>query len=206
MEGQEYLDQISATTLPTKSKGNFFKNKFFIIGTIAVTALLLFAVIIVALLGDDKTSEKSVSFALKLHLDYTESTIKEYQPSVKSSILRGYSASLSSVLSNTNSTLTSYITDKYKFKPKSVSKKTVAAAEKASKELKDTLFEAKINGILDRIYTHKMIYETSSLMTEINKVIKATKNDGLKEALTSSYASIENLHTQFSNYSETRKE
>ncbi len=204
MEGQEYLNQISATNRPTtKAKGGLFSSKFFKLGMIGLIIFLLIA-IFGAILGSGKGGEKELSFALKLHLDNTTSIITEYQPSVKSSILRSNSASLYGVLSNADKKLTDYITEKYDYKEKNVNKKILSEAATAKDALSTELFNAKINGILDRIYAHKMAYEISLIMTEEAKIINMTKNDDLKEAFNSSYGSLENLYSKFNDYSETK--
>lgn len=204
MEGQEYLDQISATNRPVaKKKGGLFSSKFFMVGMIGL-AILVVIVVFGMILGSGKGGEKESSFALKLHLDNTAEIINEYQSSVRSSDLRSNSASLYGILTNTNKDLTEYITGKYKFKEKDINKNILSEANLAKDALNTELFNAKINGILDRIYAHKMAYEISLIMTEEAKIINSTKSDSLKEALTSSYNSLENLYNKFSDYSETK--
>ena len=130
--------------------------------------------------------------------------IQEYQQNVKSSILRSNSASLSGVLANTSRDLTDYLVNKYKFKDKDISKKIVEEATLAKDELTNELFEAKINGILDRIYAHKMAYEISLLTAEEAKLIKASQDDALTELLTTSHESLSNLYDKFNDFSETK--
>lgn len=204
MEGQEYLDQISATNRPVaKKKGGLFSSKFFMVGMIGLVILVVI-VVFGMILGSGKGGEKELSFALKLHLDNTAEIINEYQSSVRSSDLRSNSASLYGILTNTNKDLTEYITGKYKFKEKDINKNILSEANLAKDALNTELFNAKINGILDRIYAHKMAYEISLIMAEEAKIINSTKSDSLKEALTSSYNSLENLYNKFSDYSETK--
>ena len=70
--------------------------------------------------------------------------------------------------------------------------------------MESELFEAKINGILDRIYAHKMAYEVSMFLSEESDLMNLTKNEALKEALSSSYNSLENLYNSFNDFSETK--
>ena len=136
MDGQEYLNQISASNRPNKKSSNgIFSSKIFMGSVIGVGVLILIG-IVVLLLGSGKGGEKDLSFALKLHLDNTSSIITEYQPRVKSSILRSSSSSLYTVLSNTNRELTEYITSKFKFKEKDV-KKDILNEATTSKESLD---------------------------------------------------------------------
>ena len=204
MEGQDYLNQISANNRPMqKQQKGILSSKFFLVGAIGLGALIII-IIIGALVNGNKGGEKNLSFALKLHLDNTSSVIEEYQPNVKSSSLRSSSASLDSVISDTNSKLTDFVTAKYEFKEKDVDKKLKDAAARNQEELSNELFEAKINGVLDRVYAHKMSYETSMLMTEEAKLINSSKDDALKSILSTSYDSLKNLYDNFNNFSETK--
>lgn len=202
MDRQEYLNQISAVNRPAnKPKSGIFASKFFWVGAIGLAVLVLI-IIIGAVLGGGKTSNKDKLFALILHIDNTSSVIDEYQSNVKSSDLRSYSASLNSVLSNTSNGLTSYAEEKYNFKAKEVDKKITEEETTAKDGLMDELFEAKINGILDRIYTHKMAYEISLITSREAQLLKSSSNDALTEILTTSYNSLNNLYNKFNDFSE----
>lgn len=204
MEGQEYLNQIAAGNRPTvKKSGGIFSSKIFLFGMISLAALIVI-IIIGAILGGNKGGEKNLCFALKLHLDGTTEVIGEYQTHVKSSSLRSSSASFNNVVSDTNNKLTEYITAKYDYKEKSVDKKILGEAQTKLDELKTDLFEAKINGILDRVYAHKMAYEVSLLMTEETKIINSSGNDTLKEILSASNDSLKKLYDDFNNFSEAK--
>ena len=209
MDGQQYLNQISKASKPVKKVGgkkgisNILSSKFFIIGAVAI-GLLIIIIIIGAILGGNKDNTKTLSYDLKLHLDNTSEVIQEYQQNVKSSILRSNSASLSGVLANTSRDLTDYLVNKYKFNDKDISKKIVEEVTLAKDELTNELFEAKINGILDRIYAHKMAYEISLLTAEEAKLIKASQDDALTELLTTSHESLSNLYDKFNDFSETK--
>jgi len=121
MDGQEYLNQISAQTRPVKKSGmgKIFSSKLFVVGMIGI---LLFIVIMIigAVLSGGKGGGKTAMYELKLHVDNTSEVIQKYQPNVKSSDLRSSSASLYSILSNTSRDLTNYLTEKYKFKEKDI--------------------------------------------------------------------------------------
>ncbi len=207
MDGQQYLDQISKTNLPkraTVGKKKFWQNKFFIISMIGVVGVLII-VLIGAIIKANTVSEKSLVEKLNLHLTGTISAIDEYQNYIKSSDLRSSSASLKGILSDTNSSVSSYATEKYNLKNTNNYDKTLReTAETDSAELKNDLFEAKINGILDRIYAHKMAYEISVIKSEESRIYDITNSSSLKEALDTSYKSLENLYSSFSDFSEAK--
>lgn len=186
-----------------KSRSGIFASKFFWIGVIGVVTFILI-MIIGSALGSGNTSAKDKIFGLILHIDNTSELIEKYQPDVKSSDLRSYSASLNSVLSETSRSLTNYATEKYNFKANDVKKEIAEEETTARDDLDAELFEAKINGNLDRVYTHKMAYEISLITARESQIIKSVNNDVLKEALVKSYDSLGVLYDKFNDFSETK--
>ena len=186
-----------------KSKGGIFSSKYFIVGAIGL-GLLILIIIVGAILGANKGGEKDLGYRLKLHLDGTAEAVQEYQPSVKSSELRSSSASLYGVLSNTSKGLGDYLTEKYSIKDKDIGEKIITEATTNRDSLINELFEAKINGILDRIFAHKMAYEITIIMSEESKLYDSTSNETLKGLLDESYKSLENLYDRFNDFSETK--
>ena len=203
MDGQEYLNQISASVKPEKVKGNgILSSRFFIVGMVGLICLIII-IIIGAVLSGNKGSEKNLSYALALHIDNTAEVIKKYQNDIKSSDLRSSAASLYGVLADTSGKLTNYLTEKYGTKTKDADEKIVEQATLEKDGLESELFEAKINGILDRIFTHKIAYEISVMMAEESKIQNMTKSEELKEILTTSQNSLFTLQSKFNDYSET---
>ena len=64
--------------------------------------------------------------------------------------------------------------------------------------------KTKINGILDRVFAHKMAYEITMILSEESKLIDATKNEAFKEDLKENHNSLENLYDKFNDFSETK--
>ena len=204
MDNQEYLNQISmkpeAAQPNKKGIGGLLSSKitWFLVG--AVGLFIVFAVI-GAVLGANKGHAKEDTIWLQLHLSSVADVISDYQPLVKSSDLRSNSASLSTVISDTNGKITNYLTEKYSYKVGS--DKDLAEQMKTEQDaLSQELFEAKITGVLDRMYAHKMAYEISKFMTEETKIYNETGDDTLKEILDGSYNSLENLYNNFNDFSE----
>ena len=204
MDGQEYLNQISAENRPTKkTKANkLLASKFVLVGGIGLIALI-FIFILGSIISGGKGDIKTDCYNLLLHLNNTGEVIKTYQTEVKSSRLRADSASLSGVLSDTSTKLTGYLTEKYDYKDNKVDKNLVAQAKTEMDGLNSKLFEAKINGILDRIYAHEMTHEIELLLNEEGKILNGTSNEALTELVTTSYNSLENLYDKFNDFSET---
>lgn len=178
-------------------------SPIFKVGLIGVVGFVLL-VIIGSILSGGKANLKTQSITLKLHLDGTSEVISDYQKNVKSSNLRSSSASLYSVLTNTSREVTDYLTTKYAYKNGSEDKKIKDQAKLEKDGLEADLFEAKINGTLDRIYALKMAYEISMLMTEEAEIYNATGDSSLRSILESSYNSLDTLYGKFNEFSETK--
>lgn len=203
MDSEAYLNRISASNRKSKNVGGIFSSIWVKI-LIAVTAVVLLIIIFSNLMTPSEGVKDKLQ-ALKLHTSSLTKTINTYQSRVKSSVLRSSTASLNSILVNTTSNLTNYIADKYKTKDdKSVSASIKKKEEKLTTARDNELFEARINGLLDRTFASKMAYEITVLTTREKEILKLTKNDDLKNILNDSLNSLDNLYNSFNNYSEAR--
>lgn len=200
MDGQEYLNQISASVRPEKkSKMSFMNSTIFKVIAGAVVAFIVI-VIVGAIISGGKAEARDQAISLKLNIDSTLSVISKFQPSVKSSDLRSSSASLYSVLSNTSRELTSFITEKYEYNAKNDDKKFADDVALERDGLESALFEAKINGVLDQVYANKMAYVISLISTKETSLYNATSNEELQSLLTTSYNSLKNLYDKFGDF------
>lgn len=206
METQEYLNQISESVRPDqKPKSSFgFLNSIYVKIILGAVAGLIVIALLGSLLSSLRVDNKSKVFSLKVRLANTTTTVQTYQPSLKSSDLRSNTASLLSVLSNTSRDLTAYIEEKYSKTEKEVEKTATASEAEAKEELEAELFSAKINGILDRIFAHKMAYEISIITSREAELINSSGNSELAEILTTSYNSLANLYDKFNDFSEAK--
>ena len=169
--------------------------------------IVLFVLIIVigSSLGGSRASGKDQAISLKLHIDRTLTVITKYQPSVKSSVLRSSSASLYSVLFNTTRDLTNAMTDIYKdYKSGKEDKKLIDNADLEQAALDSSLSDAKINGVLDKVYANKMAYEISLITTMEANLYNSTNSETLMGILATSYDSLNNLYTSFNDFSNTK--
>lgn len=204
MDKQEYLDQLSGKTRPAKTPGKvsgILKSKFLWLGVGAVVLFITFA-IIGGVISSNKSSDKTKEIYLKLYLDNTVEVISDYQKNLKSSEVRSNAASLSSVLSNTSRDLGTYLEEKYNFKDKDAGKEMTEQAKQEAEKLSEELFKAKINGMLDKVFSNKMAYEISIIASEEASIINSTSDSGLKDLLTTSYNSLDVLYNKFNDYAE----
>ena len=206
MDSQDYLDQISRTARPPKQQkggiGGILTSKWFKWGLVAL-GLLIVIVLFGSMLGN-KESLEDKCVDLKLRLDGTSEAISEYQENIKSSLLRSLSASLKGVFTNTSTNLNNYMAEKYGYEDGKEKEAVREAAELTRDELMNELFEAKINGLLDRVFAHKMALEIYSVMSDETSIANSSEDESLKSALSTSYDSLNNLYTQFNDFSETK--
>lgn len=207
MDSQDYLDQISRTAKPPKQSkgglGGILSSKWFKWG-LGAFGLLIVVIIFGSMLGNGITLEERC-VNLKLHLGNTSEVITEYQPNVKSSLLRSLSASLKGILTNTSSQLGSYMTKAYGYEEDKEAEAVVEEAKLSQDELMNELFEAKINGLLDRVYAHKMANEIYLIASDEVGIVNDATDEELKSLLNNSYDSLNNLYTQFNDFSETKE-
>ena len=207
MDSQDYLDQISRSAKPIGSKkggiGGIISSKWFKWGAIALGALVVLA-ILGSVLSVKKETAEDKCIVFKFHLEKVSEAITEYQPKIKSSHLRSLSATLNGVFTDTASKLTVYLNNNYAFEDKKLDDSIEEEAELYRDNLMNDLFEAKINGRLDRVFAHKMALEIYSAISDEASISEiATDDEELKSLLENSTTSLNNLYTQFNDFSET---
>ena len=203
MDKKEYLEQLSSTVRPkSKPKSGFMSSPFFKVTVIGVIGLALI-VILGSILGGNGNA-KTQLISLQLHLDNTSELVSTYQKNIKSSDLRSTSASLYSVLTNTAREVENYLLTKYNAKVNSAEKNIKDKAQLAKDSLNAELLNAKINGLLDRVFALKIKYEVSVFMEEESDIYKSAGDESLRDILNSSYNSLKTLYEKLDSFSETK--
>ncbi len=203
MDSEAYLNRISASNRKAKDTGNIF-SKLWVRILIAVTAVVLLVIIFINLLTPSEGIKEKLS-SLKLHTSNVSKIIADYKPRIKSSSLRSSATSLNGILINTDASLGNYIAEKYKTKDdKDFSAKIKEKEEGLKKTLDEDLFDARINGFLDRTFASKMAYEITVITTREKEILKIAKGSDLKNILESSLNSLDTLYNSFNNYSDAR--
>lgn len=205
MDGKDYLDQIASTVRPKKKTGfsGLAASPFFKVIVVGIIAFVI-VVIVGMLIGGGKTSLKNQMIELKLQLDGTMSVISDYQANLKSSDLRSSSASLYGVLSNTSRDLQEFLQTKYGYKSGDEDEDLKEEANLAKDALETDLFNAKINGVLDRIYAHKMAYQITVITAKESSIHNASSDETLNSIIETSYNGLSNLYGKFNDFSEAK--
>ena len=184
--------------------GGIFSSIYFKIGIGALIALILI-MIVGSILGGNGNSDMKTNLAtLELRLEGTTEVISEYQQYLKSSRLKSISAALGSELTNTAKKIETYLDEKYEYDTGSLNSKITDAAEYDRISLNNDLFEAKINGLLDRIFVHKMDHEITTFMSEEQAIISSADDSDVQNMLKTSYSSLTTIYDEISSFSETK--
>lgn len=199
MDSEAYLNQISRTNRKIKQSGGILSSKFFKIGAVLIGLAIL--IMVISNIMDPGDTTKNKIMALKLHSTNLTATINKYRPLIKSPNLRSSSVSVNSILDNLNRDLDAYISKVYK-NAKTPEKAVTKKEQDLSDKLNDDLYNAKINGFLERTYASKIAYEITIITTRQKEILKITKNADLKNSLESTLNSLNNLYNNFNNYSE----
>ncbi len=207
MNSLEYLNSIShpaqAASAPSVS---LLDQKPVKIGLFALIGVAILAIILM-LLGNNSTPSGPAELGnlevLYSRLTDLSSKVSTYNKQIKSSSLRSAGGSLSAIITNTTSTLSSLLASDYGVEPE----KIVPSAE-LSKEFEDslaTLEKARLNGLLDRAYANELEYAVSVILAVEDSALGKTENESLKSALESSTSSLKNIESDLKNYLKTNK-
>ena len=182
-------------------------SKIFLISVGAIILFILLAVVGGALSGS-QSSPKQKIYAFTIHADNTTSVLEGYRNKVKSSRLRSYYTTFSSLLVNVKGQLENYLASKKSDKKDDIKKilgeKKLQQLSLEKDALNNELFEAKINGNLDNVYGNKLSYEVATMMNEESDIAKSSSDESLKGIMADSYTSLENLYNQMNDFSESK--
>lgn len=184
-----YLDEIAG---PQKQPG--MSNKLFL-GIIAGAVLIIVIFFIALFSGGDSKAISTERLALRLQTlqKVSDGTHKN----LKDSKLRALNSRLVTQLTNTNRDIAAPL-KAAGINIKKTDKKLTAQenGEKLTKKLED----ARLNGMLDRVYANEMSHEleTSAIMME--NLFKSTKSKSLKKFLEDSYDDLSALQKEFEDY------
>jgi hypothetical protein len=90
------------------------------------------------------------------------------------------------------------------YKPGKEDPKLINTADLEQDALDSSLSDAKINGVLDKVYANKMAYEISLIATMEANLYNSTNNEALMDVLSTSYDSLNNLYASFNDFSSTK--
>lgn len=209
MNNKDYLNQIASEARPlTKKAPGFFGSalnlsmkQLKIIGLVVAAIFLVFIIGLIATSGN-KNSDRDYVDKAYLRTKNLSTTIDDYRTYIRSSALRSMAMSLRSVLSETNYTLSTSLTNDFGAKSVDKPEKESIGEDEAAfiAETNEILENARLNAILDRAFVREFTYQISLLISLETDIINHTKKETLINGLTSSLSNLETLHEQFDNF------
>ena len=212
MDNMAYLQQIagvdnSVAQQVKKNNDNVFK-KIFNVWTILGTVLFIVILVIVAVVASSMNKVDTKDQDLMAQSYWTayylnEETLTDYTKLVKNSDIRNMSASLKSVLEEIIKSDNDIMKAKFgvevsKMKPKT--DEVPKNAEKQNQELNGVLEEARLNGILDRVFLREMTMQIAYLRAYQSEIAERTGDADAKAFATKAYSNLDNLYEQFHNF------
>jgi len=189
-----YLDSIAPPPPPPKFFSGSFGKIFFAMLGVFVLAVSL----IVAFSGKDSTADLQ---QLAVRLDHMSQTAKTVQKNLKSNNL-----------SKNNSIYQLWVIGSQKQAEdllaqagvkKSQYNKTMDASEKSRADKLDAKFEdARLNGVLDRVYASTMANETQQMINLFTTMSKASKAKAIRDYAKSTSASLVDIQKGFDSYTD----
>lgn len=201
MNNLEYLNQISQETRPTSAKKS---NSLSLIIKIAVggIAAFLFIMCVGLVLNAGKSSPTDLTKQLYVRTANLNTTLTTYNKSLKSSQLRAIGTSLNGVLTGASASLSNYLLpedgEKGDLNPP---EKLLATETTTDEELNTSLNNAKLNGILDRVYANQIQLQVSLLISFIAQLEPRTKDEALLDIITQYQSNLYVIEQSLENYS-----
>lgn len=205
MDNYEYLKHISQSNRPDPSAKKLNAGMGLIIkilvGGIFATILLIGLGL---LINGNSTSPTDRTRQLYTRIENVNTLIKDYNNSIKSSQLRAINYSLSGVLTGTSTQLSNYFQEANSGSnsndttlPDKLSTIETNLYESTNAKLTD----AKLNGMLDRIYIAQIHMQISLLMTLTGEILQNNLSSSLREILDSFYSNLRVIEQSVDNYS-----
>ena len=203
MDNQSYLDQIAAKPQkgPAASSGNsFLSPKMIKIALVGIVAAI-FIITLGSMFGAKGAKGKALAEALNIRFGNLSKIIKDYNTYVKSPELRSMAVTLQSSMESTAKDISPVLSSDFGIDPKKATAKVSNDETNRSNNLSNTLTDARLNGILDRVYANTLTSEIGDLIYLESDLYSKTTSQAMKDLLTTSSAALNNLHDKFFDFS-----
>lgn len=202
MNDLEYLNSISASTIPPKPTAPLFNKTVKIIfgAFIGIIFIAIAALLLIPILTPEEVNPSADLSSVYFRASSLEKIVSSYNSKVSSASLRAAGTSLDAVLTDLSSRSSQTLTEKYHINPQKLS---VSTSEQNSFETTTSKLEtARLNGLLERSYASEVSYQISRLLIVEKSVLGKNPDTATQEYITSSYDSLSHLYDSFSNFSE----
>lgn len=205
MDNFEYLNQISQSNRPTHHsvKPSGANKPLLIKLTVGGVVLFFLLMALGAMLGNLGGKTTELTKQIYVRSTNLNTAIGTYNRSLKTPKLRAIGVSLSSVLTNASNQLSSYLSARDSSSKTALTPSEETAASEAAllAELDFSLTNAKLNGILDRVYDNQIGLQVSLLLSQVSELLARTKDSDLINILTPFQSSLQTIHQDIEAYS-----
>lgn len=208
MDNLEYLQQISQSNRPVApSKQSQSPISMALIGKILLGGIVILALLIgISILANNRSNKsEDLTQQLYLRINNINGVVTSSTSQLKSSQLRSINVSLSGALTNTSNQLDLYgasITEEgSKVDPLAPSEAILAAESAHLANLNNTLTNAKLNGIFDRIYAAQIHLQVSLLLSMASELSSRAEDPALLQIIGQFYSSLSVIEASLDNYS-----
>ena len=201
MNNLEYLNQISQETRPTSTKKS---NPLSLVIKIAVGGIVAFLFIICVgiVLNAGKSTPTDLTKQLYVRTANLNTTLTTYNKSLKSSQLRAIGTSLNGVLTGASASLSNYLLPEAGEKNDLNPPENLLSTETTKdEELNLALNNAKLNGILDRVYANQIQLQVSLLIAFISQLGPRVKDEALIDILSQYQSNLYVIEQSLESYS-----
>lgn len=205
MDGQDYLNQISATTAPSGQSSKFdlmriVSSKLFrIIGAGIILFILL--IIVGNIISSASNKGRLLVEQLELRLTNLSAMLdEESNEYLKDPNLRSYNTQLIGILNDTNRQLTEYLTEAYSFDAKNIPSNITQEETDYIETLKAELEEARLNGLYDRNYANSISTEIALIVALEENILERTNNETLTKILNDSISNLNSILESYENF------
>ncbi len=207
MNNLEYLNQISQSSRPVSTKKTA-SSKFPIALIAKIIGIGLAVLMVILLIGGVISNINSRVPELTKQV-YTRSvnldkTLKTYNKLLKSSRLRSIGSSLDATLTGTQNQLETYLESKYGKKATTPKDSILEEETNMTEKLERNLTNARLNGILDRMYKNQIEYQVSLLLSMCSELETRAKDEELLKIITQMDSNLTTIQESFEAYSEAK--
>jgi hypothetical protein len=188
----DYLDQIATQS----SKSQSLKNPLVIAAVVAVVLILVVSVLGILASGRSKDTD-----TLAARLVNTKTIVDDATSKIKDSQLKAINSTFNLYLTNTIRDITPILEAEGTKITKLDAK--VLSLESTS-TLEQTLEDARLNAIFDRVYAREMAFRLDTTLTLMKKIYSQTSKNSLKTYLSEAYENLEPIQAQYDGFNSAK--
>lgn len=210
MDNMAYLQQIAGVDNSMKAKANQnspfskFLNVWTFVGLGIFIVLIIGVALLAAALNKVDTKDQDLMQQSYWRSRYiVEETMEQYSENLKNSDIRDKTSSLKSVLNEIMLNSKNLLLDKNGFDIESINEDDDPIAveqKKFNTEFNTELENARLNGILDRIYIREVAMQIAYLRSYQSEIVERTKDDDIRSVAEKAKNNLDNLYDQFQNF------